>query len=81
MDLSPGKYDPNFNVVRKGVPSISLGPRTTKNVGSMKNYMESFIRTILPGSEQSEQNVSLVKVEFGLGRGTGSKAFYCESDC
>lgn len=56
VDLSPGKYNPNLNVIRKNAPSVSLGPKTTKHVGSMKNYMESFIRTILPNSETNYVN-------------------------
>jgi len=51
--VSPSKYNPNINVIKKNIPSITLGPRTTKNIGSMKNYMENFIRTILPSSDAS----------------------------
>lgn len=28
--VCPGKYNPNFNAIKKNVPSISLGPHTTK---------------------------------------------------
>jgi hypothetical protein len=54
LDISPSKYNPNFNSVKKKMPSVSLGPHTTKNFGSMKNYMENFIRTILPSSEAND---------------------------
>lgn len=37
------------------MPSVSLGHHTTKNFGSMKNYMENFIRTILPSSEANDK--------------------------
>ncbi|CAI2360610.1 unnamed protein product [Moneuplotes crassus] len=54
IDLSPGKYDPNYKVIKKNVPTISMGSNTSKNIGSMKNYMESFIRTILPAAEEND---------------------------
>ena len=47
--------------LNKSNPAISIGPHTSKHVGSMKNYMESFIRTILPTNDNSsyEPNVIL----------------------
>ena len=59
LDLSPAKYNPNFNVIRKANPSISIGPHTTKHIGSMKNYMESFIRTILPSNESNNASYDI----------------------
>jgi hypothetical protein len=55
LDVSPSKYNPNFNSIKKKMPSVSLGHHTTKNSGSMKNYMENFIRTILPSSEANDK--------------------------
>lgn len=53
IDVSPAKYNPNMDAVKRHIPSVALGPHTTKNIGSMKNYMESFIRTILPSTDGS----------------------------
>ena len=58
--MSPVKYNPNLNPIRKNIPSVVIGPHTTKNVGSMKNYMEHFIKTILPNSENPIGKVSFL---------------------
>ena len=58
-ELSPAKYNPNMSVVHKNIPSVSIGPHTSKNMGSMKNYMENFIKNIIPGNE-SKSSVSVL---------------------
>ena len=36
IDVSPAQYSPKINLIKRNFPSISIGPHTTKNIGSIK---------------------------------------------